>query len=179
MERLTPELAAQMRDARRAKRLSQAALAREAGCTQSAVSMMEMGRADALSRETLRKIGALLDVEVGVGDKPTRVAGDVSAAGRRVCCPQPECPSNVPFAVGGVVVFWPRSRSSGDAGCYCAYCGEVLLSACPGCGRPLWEGGHCRICGAAYVNPPDAAGASAEVWAAERRRQIAEWHALL
>ena len=179
MERLSPELAGRLRDARRVKGLSQDAIAREAGCTQSAVSMMELGRQDAVSRETLRKIGALLDVEVGESDA-TRPAGrECTAAGGRVCCPQAECPSNVPFAVAGVVVFHPRAQPAGRAGVYCGYCGEVLLTACPVCARPLSEGGHCRDCGAAYVNSPAVPSLAPDVWAAEHRKQIAEWRALL
>jgi DNA-binding Xre family transcriptional regulator len=179
MERLSPELAGRLRDARRVKGLSQHALAREAGCTQSAVSMMELGRPDAVSRETLRKIGALLDVEVGEADGARPAGGECPAAGGRVCCPQAECPSNVPFAVAGSVVFQPRPQPAGRAGVYCGFCGEVLLTACPVCARPLGEGGHCRECGAAYVNPPAAPVLTPAAWAAERRRQIAEWRALL
>lgn len=179
MERLSPELAVRLREARRAKGLSQAALARAAGCTQSAVSMMELGRPDAVSRETLRKIGALLDVAVGAPDEASAPEAVPALSSGRVCCPQAECPSNVPFAVNDAVVFWPWPQPAGSPRTYCAYCGEVLLAACPACGRPLGEGGHCRDCGAAYVNPPAGSGLAAEIWAAERRKHLAEWRALL
>jgi DNA-binding Xre family transcriptional regulator len=179
MERLSPELAGRLRDARRVKGLSQHALAREAGCTQSAVSMMELGRPDAVSRETLRKIGALLDIEVGEPDAARPSEGAFTATGGRVCCPQAECPSNVPFAVAGSVVFLPGPQPAGRAGGYCGFCGEVLLTACPVCARPLGAGGHCRDCGAAYVNPPAAPGLTPDAWVAERRKQIGEWRALL
>lgn len=179
MEQFSPELALRLRDARRTKRLSQAALAKAAGCTQSAVSMMELGRPDAVSRETLRRLAILLDITLDVADEvqPDTVAPRLVPT--RVCCPQAECPSNIPFAAGNTVVFWPRPQQSGHDGSYCAYCGEVLLNACPVCGRPLGEGGHCCGCGSAYVNPPAASVMSADVWSAERRRQIAEWRALL
>ena len=85
----------------------------------------------------------------------------------------------VPLAAGNDILFWPRPQPAGHAGRYCAYCGEVLLAACPECGAPLGEGGHCGACGAAYVNPPTVAGETAATWTAERRRQIAEWRALL
>lgn len=180
MEKRTPELATRLRDARRAKGLSQAALAREAGCTQSAVSMMEMGRPDALARETLLKLALLLDVPLGAADEPATEEKTPQILSGRVCCPQAECPSNIPFAAGRTVVFWPRRQPTGHSGSYCAYCGEVLLVACPGCDAPLSEGGHCGKCGASYVNPPgDIADVSATDWAAERRRQLAEWRALL
>ena len=179
MEQFSPELALRLRDARRARRLSQAALAKEAGCTQSAVSMMELGRPDAVSRETLRKLAALLDITLEVPDEvhPGTTAPHVSS--ERVCCPQAECPSNVPFAAGNAVVFWPRPQPAGRGGPYCGYCGEVVLAACPVCGRAMDEGGYCRGCGAAYVNPPVVSAISAGAWAAERRQQIAEWRALL
>ncbi len=179
MGKLTPELALRLRDARRAKGLSQAALARTAGCTQSAVSMMELGRPDAVSRETLGKLAALLDVPLAAPDEVPAPGVPPRGAAGRVCCPRAECPSNVPLAAGNDILFWPRRQPAGHAGRYCAYCGEVLLAACPECGAPLGEGGHCGACGAAYVNPPTVAGETAATWTAERRRQIAEWRALL
>lgn len=179
MERLSSELAGRLRDARRAKGLSQAALAHEAGCAQSAVSMMELGRPDAVSRETLRKIGALLDVVVGDPAEAPSGGGEGVAETGRVCCPQAECPTNIPFAVNGAVIFQSRPQPAGATGRYCAVCGEVLVTSCPGCNRPLGAGGHCRDCGAAYVNPPAAPTQTADAWAAARREQIAAWRALL
>ena len=178
MERFSTELAGRLRDARRVKGLSQVALAHEAGCTQSAVSMMELGRPDAVSRETLRKIGALLDVVVGDPDETTPAGGGLATRIGRACCPQAECPTNIPFAVNGAVIFQPQPQPTGTAGRYCALCGEVLLTSCPVCGRPVGTGGHCRDCGAAYVNPPATPGLTADAWAAAQREQIAAWRAL-
>ena len=52
----------QLRKARIAAGLTQAALAGQVGCTQSAVSMMEAGRPEALSRESLEKLAKVLNV---------------------------------------------------------------------------------------------------------------------
>ena len=54
-----------------------------------------------------------------------------------------------------------------------------MLVDFPGCGAPLGAGGHCAICGIAYVNQPATPPPSAAAWAAERRRQLAEWHSLI
>ena len=122
MELFNTDLALRLRDARRGKRLSQAALAREAGCTQSAISMMELGRSDAVARETLLKIAAILDVPL---DQAAVAAGGAAAPRRavapRLCCPQAECPSNVPFAVGESLSFWSGRQPEGHNGPYCAF----------------------------------------------------------
>ena len=61
--------------ARRAQGIPQSALAKQAGCAQAAVSMMENGRADALSRETIAKIASILKVKID--ETPTREVIDV------------------------------------------------------------------------------------------------------
>ncbi|NLL83917.1 MAG: helix-turn-helix transcriptional regulator [Lentisphaerae bacterium] len=167
-----------LRNARRARKLSQAALAREAGCTQSAISMMELGRADAISRETLMKLAKILEVDIDLPPITDSPATSLSPV-KRLCCPQGECPSNTPFAVAGTVSFWPKHQPAGHNGDFCAYCGEVLLHACPECQAPLNEGGHCARCGSSYVNQPLLTDTTPDAWAASRRQQLAEWRALL
>jgi transcriptional regulator with XRE-family HTH domain len=177
MTRLTHDQCRQLRDARRARGLTQSMLARQLECQQSAISMLEGGRSDALSQETIARLAALLGVALADAATP-----DAPAAGRpagRAYCPQAECPSNVPFAIQGEVIFWPRPQPGTPVGRHCAFCGEVLATGCPACGAPVGEGGCCRACGAALVVAPAITGAAAEVWAAERRRQIADWRALL
>ena len=53
-----------LRRARQAANLRQTALAQQVGCTQSALSMFEGGRASALSAETVRKVAETLGVEL-------------------------------------------------------------------------------------------------------------------
>jgi transcriptional regulator with XRE-family HTH domain len=178
MSGLTYEQCRQLRDARRAKGLTQSALARELACQQSAISMLEGGRSEALSQETIARLAALLGVTLAGVAAPVVTSAVVPSG--RAYCPQTACPSNVPFAVNGEVIFWPRPQPGNPPGRHCAYCGEVLVAGCPACGVPVSEGGCCRACGAVLVPPPAAVdAASAEAWAAERRRQIAAWRALL
>ena len=160
--------------ARRAQGIAQSALAKQAGCTQTAVSMMENGKADALSRETIAKIAKILKVEL---DDPAEPAAVVTAAAGAAVCPNGDCPSNIPFAVGGQLAFWPKSQPSGAK--FCAFCGEVLEHSCPNCGAPIVEGAFCRRCGSPLVMPPAGDIADAAAWAAARRREIAELKALL
>ena len=159
--------------ARRAQCIAQSALAKQAGCTQAAVSMMERGKPDALSRETVVKIAEILKVEL---DAPAAPAVAPPAAGAAIC-PNGDCPSNVPFAVGGQLAFWPKNQPAGAK--YCAFCGEVLEHACPNCGAPIGAGAFCPKCGSPFVMPPAGEIADPAAWAAARRREIAELKALL
>ena len=69
-------------------------------------------------------------------------------------CPDCECPASVPYLVGGRLVFLPKLRQNGK---FCAYCGEVLETRCPGCGGALNEGAFCTMCGAEYIAPLELA----------------------
>lgn len=169
------EIYRQFRLARREKGLTQAELAQRVGCRQSAISMMEAGRVTALARETREKIASVLGVTLeGVQAATTNAA---PAAGHAFCT-DPECPSNVPFVVAGALLFWPRPQPMAG-GRHCACCGEVLASVCGRCGLPAGGGACCRACGTPFVPPPADVRADAGAWAAARRRQIAEWRALL
>jgi transcriptional regulator with XRE-family HTH domain len=166
-----------LRDARRAKGLTQCALAEQAGCKQSALSMMESGRMEALAHGTIVKIAEILGVVIepvpaGAG----HAVPAVPPAGRSIC-PSFDCPSNVPFVVNGEVIFWPR-RQPTATGRHCVFCGEVLAQACRRCGAPITEGACCPECGAVHVLPPEAGTNDIEQWAERRRRQIADWRAL-
>ena len=139
--------------------------------------MMEAGRTTALARETLVQIAAELGVTLEPSPKVSVPAVAAPASGAAHCT-DPECPSNVPFVVSGALVFWPRPQPA-PGGRHCAYCGEVLASVCGKCGSPATAGACCRDCGTPLVPPPATLRADSEAWAMERRRQIAEWRALL
>jgi transcriptional regulator with XRE-family HTH domain len=168
-----PALARRLRDARRGRGLTQADLARQVGCRQSAVSMMERGRSDALSRENLGRLAALLGVTLDVG-----ADGNGAAPAGRAYCPQAGCPANVPYAVEGEVLFWPSGPQPAPGARCCAHCGEVLARNCPSCGAPASAGACCTACGAPYVAAPPEAAGSAESWSETRRKDIAEWRGL-
>ena len=177
MDPISTELCHQLREARRARGLTQAQLAQRVDCQQSAVSMMESGRTTALARETLVRIAAELGVVLEQSLSRSAVTVAVPASGAAHCT-DPECPSNVPLVVSGALLFWPRPQPVAG-GRHCAYCGEVLASVCGKCGATAGAGACCRDCGGAFVPPPATVHADVEVWAESRRRQIAEWRALV
>jgi hypothetical protein len=109
---------------------------------------------------------------------PVEAMPSAPVAGRSIC-PNGDCPSNVPFVVDGELIFWPR-RQPTPGGRHCAFCGEVLERQCRSCGAPVTEGACCPQCGTAHVPTSPAAGAGdATAWAEQRRRELAEWRALL
>jgi len=176
MDQAPTDIGRQLREARRAKGLTQAELAQRVECQQSAVSMMESGRMTALAHETLVRIAAELGLSLeNTAAKPAPAV--TSSALGRAYCTDPECPSNIPFVVSGALIFWPRPQPVAG-GRHCAYCGEVLASVCGKCGASAAAGACCRECGATFVPLPAAVRADNEAWASERRQQIAEWRAL-
>ncbi len=150
--------------------MTQSALASAAGCRQSAVSMMERGREDALSYATLEKIAELLGVELPADFAPVASHYPVTGAGRGYC-PAFDCPSNSPYVVGGELFLLPSLDSGGK---YCRYCGELLEFRCPGCGSPVGDGACCVLCGAAYVSSEGLDIADPLSWADKQRSRIRE-----
>lgn len=167
-----------LRDARRARGLTQAVLAEQAGCKQSALSMMESGRMDALAGGTVARIAEILGVPHAPAPADAPEARPAAPPAGRSLCPNGDCPSNVPFVVNGELLFWPR-RQPGAAGRHCAICGEVLTDRCRHCGAPVTAGACCAQCGTAHVLPPASVSDAPEAWAEKRRRQLADWRALL
>ncbi len=153
--------------------LTQSELARQAGCSQSAVSMFEAGRPDALSREKLASIAARL----GLDPSQVAISGAETAAGDVWgFCPVDECPSNVPFVVRGRTCFRPSPRRvQAEGRAFCPFCGELLEVRCPNaeCTAPVHrESCVCPECGTAYVQSARMRGAPAEAqerWAASQR----------
>jgi len=165
-----------IREARRAKGLTQSELAREAKCTQSAISMYEGGRKDALARETVEAIAKLL------GLPPESIPEKSGVALPRVSlvlkyCPIDACPSNVPYAVAGRLIFRPVMVSApSEERTRCRDCGELLESRCPNaeCGAAVGEGSFCARCGTALVTASFTPVESAAAWADKQRARIRE-----
>lgn len=174
----TVPLHRQLREARRRAALTQAALAARVGCMQSAVSMMETGRMDALARPTLEKIAEVLGVAL---PREFAVEGQVATLppARMRLCPSPDCPSNLPYQVGGDVLFLPRA--TGASGPRCPLCGEVLTSDCSACGAPAVPcAACCTACGQPLVAAPPELLPDPATWVAERQRRaqaVAAWGA--
>lgn len=171
-------LSRRLRDARRDKGLTQAEVAARVGCLQSQVSMLEAGQPNKVARETLEKVANLLEVELPTGvveDKPIVIDRPVFA---HAYCPQPDCPSNKPYVVGGELFFWPAQQPGVPRpGHRCAWCGEVLAFVCPKCGAAAGVGACCRECGTPFVAAPPMLEVAPEIWAAQRRAEIAELRA--
>lgn len=159
-------LGSQIKEARQRRHLSQSALARKVGCRQSALSMYEGGRATALSAAI---VGKLCD-ELGLVP-PTQAelsAAPLEVAGPRAFCPNPDCPSNLPLAIGDRAVLVPRHHVAGEGEIHCAWCGEVLEKACPECGAPVNPGAFCAHCGTPYLAEAPAKADPARIDASER-----------
>lgn len=172
------------RNARRAKRLTGMQLAEMAGCTQSAISQFEGGKRTALRRETVEKICEILGIEfpeelageAAPPDAPAPARVPASVGRAEPCCPNPGCPSNVPYVVDGEVAFMPRRQPDANA-VFCPWCGEVLQRECPHCKAPVAKAAFCPACGAKRVEAPDGIADPAG-WAARRRAEIAELRSL-
>jgi transcriptional regulator with XRE-family HTH domain len=181
MAQLSTTFCRQLARARRDKGMTQSALAQAVGCKQSAISMLESGQPEKLSQETVVKIAKLLGVALDAPSSPlipeTRTLNPERAA--RGYCPNAACYSNVPFAVQGELLFWPRLQTLA-AGGHCAFCGELLEPRCPHCGAAVAvDGACCPACGGARVTNTLNPDTDPDAWTAQRRREIAEWRTLL
>ena len=146
-----------LRDARRAAKLSQSLVAAEVGCKQSALSMFEQGDGTKLNEAVIGKLAEKFGISLAKPERVAEVSAPIdfpaaAAAGGRGFCPNPQCPSNKPYAVGGRTLFQPdRSAADPVHGKYCALCGEVLEKRCPNCGVTVHDGAICSFCGEPYV----------------------------
>lgn len=166
-----------LRDARRARGITQQDLAKQADCTQSAISMMEKGKTDALARPTLEKIASILGVELPA-DEPSPTATAVTSVPHPArICPNDDCPGNLPYRVGDELHFLPHAHDV--PGSRCPYCGEVLISVCPECGAPIHAGeAVCTLCGAPLVPHVATPSDASDEWLQTRQRQsqlLREW----
>ena len=166
---MTGMICRQLSDARRKQGMTQSALAAAVGCKQSAISMFESGQTEKIARETVEKMADVLGVALPTDEKAASgLMTTPCVALPRGYCPQAMCPSNVPFEVGGRLLFWPKLQ----LGKRCAYCGEVLETACPNCGAPLHEGACCTTCGEPLITAEVPAGAEPAAWTAARREEV-------
>ena len=167
----------QVRAARRAAHWSQSELAAKAGCRQSQISEFEAGVRGKVARETIVRLAELLGLEAPEGSSAASAAG-AAAIGARARCPNFECPSNLPYWVGGQLLFLPLGTAG--SGTHCAICGEVLERACPHCGAPvLAPGGCCEACGSPLVELPEGFVSDPHAWAEAQRAAVVALRAAL
>lgn len=168
------------RRARRERGLTQSAVAEAIGATQSAVSMFESGRPDALADDKILSMASLLGLDV---ESTTRAAGAVTAVGTRIhkYCPAHDCPSHVAYVSAGraCLMVIPVTALPGES-TRCALCGEVLESHCPNpeCTAPVGPGAFCVRCGTAYVSAPPDADRDPDSFVRLRGAQLRELHTL-
>jgi len=172
------EIARLITAARRQRGMTQSELARQAGCRQSAVSMFESGHANALARPKIDALLKLLEIERPAADEASGESPAVSVplpdkeTGRY--CPVFDCPSNIPFTVRDTLLIKPQIPPAANAR-HCAFCGELLESACPECDAPVNSGACCTQCGTAYIShPPPLAGEHPAAWAETQRTRLRE-----
>jgi transcriptional regulator with XRE-family HTH domain len=149
---LDPSFCRQVKDARRAAKLSQSELAAVVGCRQSALSMFEQGDGTKLNDEVIAKLAKRFSLTLpGEAAHPKPVVIRY-ASGVKGFCPNPSCPSNQAYQVDGRTFLKPdRTTADPVGGRFCAMCGEVLEHRCPNCGSPVHEGAVCSHCGEAYL----------------------------
>ena len=156
MTKLRPEICLKIKEARRQAKLSQSDVAAEVGCKQSALSMFEQGDGTKLNDEVVerlaKKFGVDLKESPKEGPSVTPVVREQTSKPAAGFCPNPHCPSNVSYEIGGRLLLKPnRMAADPVGGKFCALCGEVLEKRCPNCGAPVHEGGICSFCGDPYV----------------------------
>ena len=159
-----------LRKARIEAGLTQAGLATQVGCTQSAVSMMEAGRQEAISSESLVKLASILKVKL---PETSVTPASVQASGSGVSvCSNFNCPSNLPYRVGDEVFFLPLGNVGN--GHHCVFCGELLTKKCTHCGAPIvTPGGCCAACGTVLVEMPAGYSENIRNWVEDRLAVIA------
>ena len=169
-----------LREARRRKGMTQAALADQVKCKQSAISMFEAGRPGALAREFVLKIARALDVDIKTDSEHGEDPG-LPVETKLKYCPVGDCLSNIPYVAGGRLCFRPTlTESPVGIVARCRSCGEILEDQCPNeeCRVDVVEGSFCPKCGVPYVFAALREQVDPVEWADEQRRRIGEVRAM-
>ncbi len=178
MAHLPIDFCKKVAQARRAKGLTQSALARSAGCAQSAISMFESGHPEKLSMDFVRKVAEILDIPLNEEPTLSATEREETPFAKKSYCPNPSCLSNIPYQISGELILWPAITNLSADARYCQICGEVLEFSCPQCGRDASPGAFCEGCGAARITAAVPPGVSQSVWMEERRDAIREFRGL-
>lgn len=152
MAELSIDWCRKIAETRRAKGLTQSALAEAVGCKQSAISMLEAGQPGKLSKENIAKIAEALGLKLEIAASLEPLAVAHPAAVSFGYCPDAYCPSAAPYRVRDRLIFQPLLQRTDGGQTHCAHCGELLETHCPECGAPIREAGaFCPYCGAVRV----------------------------
>ena len=160
MINLNPRFCLEIRDARKAARISQSELAAEVGCKQSALSMFEQGDGTKLNDEVVKRLATKFSIKLPTSEaeSPQPSWGQTPGAWGQTpekgsgFCPNVGCPSHLAYEVDGRKMLKPdRAVQDPVGGRFCAICGEVLERKCPTCGSAVHEGAICSFCGVPYI----------------------------
>lgn len=154
MKNLDPEFCRKAKTARREAGLSQADLASEVGCKQSALSMFEQGDGTKLNDDVIERIAKKFNLSFQnlSPSADSQVQTILPSTSIRGFCPNPHCPTNSAYFVEEMRLFRPdREMADPVGGKFCAMCGEVLERKCPSCGAPVHAGAVCSFCGQPYI----------------------------
>jgi len=178
MKRRNSNIYTTLKKRRKAEGITQLALAKEIGCKQSAISMMEGGNLDALSEDKLQKVAQKLGVELEQEvSEPVKTIDLVHKY-----CPNHDCPSNTPYAVAGELFFMPNFviETAGKKS-KCSFCGEILQHECSNeeCGAIVSsKSACCTECGEKYVECHNDI-VDKTSWADEQRGRIEQIRQLM
>lgn len=152
----SPESAVEaLRQARRARGLTQAELALAVDCAQSGVSRLEAGNLNALADDKIRQLADFLGIKIDLR-APAKGLQLVSNPTRRLFqhCASPWCPSCLPFTIHGVLHLWPALQplTPDHPSNRCTFCGEPMKNRCLKCAHGVDEpGAFCNQCGESRV----------------------------
>jgi len=132
---------------RHEKHLSQAELSARIGCSQTAISYIERGKFESVSKEKLTALCQELGLAVPSSFFSNSVLG---------FCGNPDCPLGWREVVSGALTIQPAMfRIDPDEMRFCKACGRPLLTTCQegACRATPQEGASfCTKCGTALVN---------------------------
>lgn len=176
MKSRNPNIYKALKRRRKSEGITQLALAKEIGCKQSAISMMEAGTLDAISEDKLQKIAEKFGVELDTVTKETKI----SLVNKY--CPNHDCPSNIPYVVASDLYFMPKFvKDMAEKSSRCQFCGEILQHECSNeeCNAIVsGKSSCCNVCGDPYVECHDDI-ADNVVWADAQRKRIEQIRVLI
>lgn len=166
-----------IRQARQARRMTQAELGKLVGCSQGTISNVENGDLDALSDDSLDRLCEVLGI-----DPSSRKEAILDEALREVetlaFCSCPVCPRGQTFLTDRLAVRPAMFRIlAGPHGTFCPACGTPLQTQCSECLTPLVAGAaFCTGCGRPLVEKPPGSKDDVESvrLAAERVKEYGE-----
>ncbi len=178
MKRRNPNIYTTLKKRRKAEGITQIALAKEIGCKQSAISMMEAGNLDALSEDKLQKVAQKLGVEL----EQEVIDSSNSSALVHKYCPNHDCPSNTPYVAAEELFFMPNFIvEATHKKSKCIFCGEILQHECSNqdCGATIsYKSACCNDCGEKYVECHNDIP-NKTLWADEQRSRIEQIRRLI